>query len=357
MKRVYLVDLIGNHAGMNYYLDSFAESLKNDNLDVVILSNYSVDGNKPFFKNCFNKNKLFGLCCLIYSYFKLLFHLVQKKKCVHIFLSYGEVTDFLFFTSSFFSNKVFIDIHELYAARYYDNKKIRSVFDFYYRNIVKKVIYHSAKTKVLLDEASFKGVKLYVPHFKYSVDYAYDIKNVGEDVSRHFNTSKKKFLFFGNLRKVKGVDIIVDYFSKNNFSEDIELVIAGKNVENIDFTKLRNQYGIVDRHINDDELKYLYSKTDYVLLPYRDSSQSGILEMAFNFRKPMLLSDIPYFRDLINKFPSFGTITNIEKYGDLLEDIIEDKIKTNYYRVEDCNKFMMKNEIDDFKSNLLNYIQ
>ena len=54
---------------------------------------------------------------------------------------------------------------------------------------------------------------------------------------------------------------------------------------------------------------YLYEHTDYVALPYRKTSQSGILEMAFYFRKPILASDVPYFRRMLTEFPSFGILS------------------------------------------------
>lgn len=58
-------------------------------------------------------------------------------------------------------------------------------------------------------------------------------------------------------------------------------------MENIDFSSLRcEKIRIFDRHINDDELVYLYSKTDYILLPYKKSSQSGILRWRLISIKP-----------------------------------------------------------------------
>ena len=86
------------------------------------------------------------------------------------------------------------------------------------------------------------------------------------------------------------------------------VIIAGKD---FDGTVHRVQpsdkaaFKIVLRHIEDDELVYLYEHTDYVALPYRKTSQSGILEMAFYFRKPILASDVPYFRRMLTEFPSF----------------------------------------------------
>lgn len=351
-KSVYIVDLIGTHSGMDYYLDSFKDVIVGDEVDVKILSNYSYN-DKPFFVFIYNRTKIVSILLFLYSFLKLFLHIVVHRKDTYIYLSYGEITDFLFFALSLISKSYYVDIHEVYADAFINNVKIKKLFDFYYKHIIKRVIYHSDKTEIILNQIPYKGLKLYVPHFKYSFDKEYCINNIGVDILSHFRSDKLKYLFFGNLRKVKGIDIIVDYFTNNDYSKNIELVIAGKNVENIRLDQLREKYGILDRHINDDELKYLYSKTDFVLLPYRDSSQSGILEMAFIFRKPMLLSDIPYFSTIISKYPSFGEIESLDKYTSLLEKIIEGDINHDYYSEKDCNSFLMKEEIILFKKEFI----
>ena len=355
-KTVCVIDLIGSYAGMDYYDISFSKELKDLGLKVAILSTFSDESSKPFLPVMFRKSKLASILVMIHIYCKLFKYLICNRKSVFVFMSFGEVTDFLFFSLALLSKNFYVDIHELYAARYQDNSKIKRLYSFFYKHYINKVIYHSEKTDKLLDEIEYKGVRLFVPHFKYSINRTYDITNVSDDVKNKFISRGKKFLFFGNLRQVKGIDIVLEYFEKNEQNDGIELVIAGKNVENINFDGIRDKYGVIDRHINDDELKYLYSKTDYVLLPYRDSSQSGILEMAFTFRKPMLLSDIPYFSAIVSSYPSFGEMASLSLYGKLLDDVIKKETKRDYYTINDCNKFMMHDEIEKFKKDFISSI-
>ena len=112
---------------------------------------------------------------------------------------------------------------------------------------------------------------IYAPHFKYIFQKKFEEDKLSNEIKKCFNSNKIKFLFFGNLSRVKGIDIVLTTFDKlRNEGVDFELVIAGKNVDNIDFTELNcDNIKIIDRHINDDELVYLYSSTDYVLLPYK----------------------------------------------------------------------------------------
>lgn len=132
---------------------------------------------------------------------------------------------------------------------------------------------------------------------------------------------------------MKGVDIVIEVF-KHIINANYELVIAGKNVENINFQSIRSEnIKVFDRHINDDELIFLYSNTDYILLPYRKSSQSGIFAMAAYFHKPMILSDIPYFSEMLTEFPSFGLKSSLPTYEQTILKLLEND-NNSYYKMK-----------------------
>ena len=80
---------------------------------------------------------------------------------------------------------------------------------------------------------------IYAPHFKYIFQKKFEEDKLSNEIKKCFNSNKIKFLFFGNLSRVKGIDIVLTTFDKlRNEGVDFELVIAGKNVDNIDFTEL-----------------------------------------------------------------------------------------------------------------------
>lgn len=80
-------------------------------------------------------------------------------------------------------------------------------------------------------------------------------------------------------------------------------------------------------------------KTDYILLPYKKSSQSGIFAMAAYFHKPMLLSDIPYFRLMIEEFPSFGKLSKLYNFKELVKKSVNEDL-SSYYSPNDIERFM-----------------
>ena len=352
-KTVCIIDLIGSYAGMDYYDISLAKELLDKGAYVKILSTFNVGLEREFLPVMYNNNKLAAIAIMFYNYFKLLFYILFHRKYSYIYMTFGEITDFLFLTLPIISRHYYVDIHELYAAKYLENRRIKVIFNFYYKYVINNVVYHSDKTLNLLNNLGYNGRKLFVPHFKYVINHQYDDKNLGDDIVDKLSLTKTKLLFFGNLRIVKGIDIVKNCFINNN-GDNVQLIIAGKNVENIDLDELRVKHCIIDRHINDDELKYLFYHSDFVLMPYRDSSQSGILEMAFSFRKPVILSNIPYFSLVKLRFPSIGEISDLNGYDLLIDKIIKGEFKQKkYYNNDDVNRFLMRKEINRFVNDFL----
>jgi len=54
----------------------------------------------------------------------------------------------------------------------------------------------------------------------------------------------------------------------------------------------------VPRFVSDAELPAYFARADFVVLPYREIEQSGVLFTALAFSKPMLLSDVGGFPEL-----------------------------------------------------------
>lgn len=351
---IHIFDILGTYCGMHYYDIAFADIFRKKNFKVQIYSNFKEKDNKIYFPLFFKGYKIKRIFLLIWSYLKYLYFIITHINDNVIYLTYGELYEIPFLLISSISKKSFIDVHEVHALKYADDSKIAKFIEYIYKKRIRNVIYHSNRTYSILNG----GVTnmLFVPHFKYVLKKEYNKENLSKDISESFiNREAKKFLFFGNLSTVKGIDIVVDTF-KHIKNTNYGLVIAGKNVENINFQNVRSQnIKVFDRHINDDELVFLYSNTDYILLPYRKSSQSGIFAMAAYFHKPMILSDIPYFSEMLSEFPSFGVKSPLSTYGEILLKLIE-KDNNSYYRNEDCEKFKMKKDIETFINNYLKLV-
>lgn len=53
------------------------------------------------------------------------------------------------------------------------------------------------------------------------------------------------------------------------------------------------------RRIDDEEIPELFTKSDYLVLPYEDVAQSGPHMIAYNYNLPVIASDIDGFKERV----------------------------------------------------------
>ena len=349
---IHIFDLLGSYCGMHYYDIAFADVLRQRGHKCIVHSNFQEKGvSSVYFPQFFGCNKFIGLLRFLSTYIKFFIFVLMHRRDIIVYLTYGEMYELPFLLTISLSHNGWVDVHEIHALKYKDNSKVSKLFESIYQKHIQNVIYHSQRTYDILKNDRLHMV--YVPHFKYVFQRTYNENKLSSDIRDSFRTSVPKFLFFGNLSTVKGIDTVMDVFQRIKNNENFELVIAGKNVDNIDFSIVHNdKIKVFARHINDDELVYLYSNTDYILLPYKKSSQSGIFAMAAYFHKPMILSDIPYFKGMLEEFPSFGVVSPVEQYENCVIRVIHNR-QMSYYSQADCDRFEMKREIDEFVENFI----
>lgn len=104
-------------------------------------------------------------------------------------------------------------------------------------------------------------------------------------------------LFFGLLRPYKGLDVLLEAFREIT---DAELWIVG--MPRMPLAPLQAAAGpnvrFIPRFIGDRELPAYFRRADLVVLPYRESEQSGVLYTALAFGRPLVLSDVGGFGEV-----------------------------------------------------------
>jgi glycosyltransferase involved in cell wall biosynthesis len=157
--------------------------------------------------------------------------------------------------------------------------------------------------KVLSDLHQFAKGKpaQFVPHPLYD--------NFGQKISKgearaklNINTEDKILLFFGFIRKYKGLDILLSsmkLLKRNSYAENIKLLIAGefyedeKNYEELlNDTLIKDNLIVRTQFIPDSMVKYYLCAADCVVQPYRNATQSGVTPLAYHFEVPMIVTNI-----------------------------------------------------------------
>jgi glycosyltransferase involved in cell wall biosynthesis len=134
--------------------------------------------------------------------------------------------------------------------------------------------------------------------------------NFGEPVSKEearkklgINTNDKIVLFFGFIRKYKGLDILLEAMkllpAAGSATGTPKLLVAGEFYEDAKpFQEQIKRLGIEDRlilrtdFIPDSEVKYYLCAGDVVIQPYRNATQSGVTPLAYHFEKPMIVTNV-----------------------------------------------------------------
>lgn len=361
MKTIYLIDYIGVHCGMHYYNEAFKRVLSDiPDVEVRILSNYTDSDNlHHFFKNQYIGNRISKGISLLINLNRLKRFVKTNPEDIYIYLSYGNWIDELFMRIITKAPNHIIDIHEAIAQNVDANENLKSKFKSLYRDKIRTVISHSSRTDDFLNEYGYKGHHLRVPHFKYIFPKNFDEHKISDDIKDSIDSGKINILFFGNLSISKGVDILMEAVNlvDDTLTDKLNIIIAGKDFDgavNKVVPKVGRNIHIFPRHISDDELRYLYSKADYLALPYRKTSQSGILEMAFYFKKPIIASDVTYFRKTLEEFPSFGVLSgnSAEDYARTLESVVTGHGSHEFFTDSDYARYENRREVADFRAAL-----
>lgn len=152
-------------------------------------------------------------------------------------------------------------------------------------------------------------------------------------------------LFFGLLAPSKGVEDLIEAFSLAVQSCDAKLVIAGyptKFVNAIRIKHLLDTFEIADKVVLDlryiplNEIGALMELATAVVYPYRSSTQSGSLQVAYTFGKPVIATAVGGLPEVVDDEKS-GFLVRPHSVVDLAEKI--SKIMINPSRAAEMGKY------------------
>lgn len=172
-------------------------------------------------------------------------------------------------------------------------------------DFVRKIFFR--KTNQLLFYSSFAARQFYLNHphihvranvlkfqpFSFTRQLMQDVQEPGEYI-----------LFFGRLSLYKGIDLLFDAIPAILKKYPYErFVIAGRS-ENFDLnTSILEHYEgsieVLNKYFSSDELAKLVQKAKFIVCPYRDATQSGVLMTAFAFGKTVVATNVGAFPEYI----------------------------------------------------------
>ena len=212
---------------------------------------------------------------------------------------------------------------------------------------------------VLNDFQSFHIAKpaIFNPHPMYEnfgeqVDPVQAKKKLGLDVEKNY------VLFFGFIRKYKGLDTLLKAFSDQRLKEkNLQLIIAGEYYDSpqayeqlIDDLELRNHVILANHYIEDSDVSLYFSAADLVAQTYKTATQSGVTQIAYYYNRPMLVTDVGGLSELVpHQKVGYVTSQDTKEISDCIFDFYEHKRAPEFSKniASERNKFTWESLIDN----------
>jgi glycosyltransferase involved in cell wall biosynthesis len=154
----------------------------------------------------------------------------------------------------------------------------------------------------------------------------------------HLKQDDRVILFFGLIRKYKGLDLLIEAFSLLKANPHNKLLIAGEFYEDkqpyldlISKYKLEEQIILLNQFIPNDDVKYYFSAADIVALPYRSATQSGVTQVSFHFEVPTLVTNVGGLGEIIpHNVAGYVVEPNPQAIATSLEDYFENNKEQSF---------------------------
>jgi D-inositol-3-phosphate glycosyltransferase len=170
--------------------------------------------------------------------------------------------------------------------------------------------------------------KVFLPHPLYDIfgpakSRAEACKALGLDASQ------KYLLFFGFIRRYKGLDLMLDAMADERvIATGARLIVAGEYYEDAAYYeeiirrhKLEERVILHTAYIPSDRVKDYFCAADLVVQPYRSATQSGVTQIAYHFEVPMLVTNVGGLAEIVpDKKVGYVTATNADSIAAAVSD-------------------------------------
>jgi glycosyltransferase involved in cell wall biosynthesis len=335
----------------------FANSLSKTEEIMIVLPDYL-----QFEEHLGNINKNINLCIVknvkhsylhplnLFKVFKII-KIVKEFDPDIIHVQSGDLLTILI--SSFLNKSALITtFHDARLHPGWEKEYLLKFIRYWVIKKSKKIFVHGRTSKrILMENYDIPDDKIYsIPIGEHNVApfKKFVKKNVKEE---------KAILFFGWIAPRKGLEYLIEAMPK--ISKEVpgsKIIIAGKtgdpgSINTEYFKKCQNlinnkdNFEIYDEYISYEFGAKLFQRCCVVVLPYVEITQSGVVPVAYSFKKPVVVTDVGALKEVVEDGVT-GFVVPPEDSKALAEAII--KILKN----EELRRQMGKNAYKKLKTEL-----
>lgn len=116
--------------------------------------------------------------------------------------------------------------------------------------------------------------------------------------------AESRCLFFGRMEAYKGLDVLLDAIDLLPEEHGLTFVLAGRGPE---LERLRPRLAaypaieLIDKYLPPVEAVRQFQRARFVVVPYRDATQSGVISAAIGSGKPVIASRVGGLADAVDE--------------------------------------------------------
>jgi len=211
------------------------------------------------------------------------------------------------------------------------------------------------KDQLNLFKANFDSSIRFLPIDK---NYKTELDKVNLRSELKINIDDNIILFFGLIRKYKGLEVLLKAVNKHfKINPNSKLIIAGEAYEDktkylkiIEELNIKNQVIWFDEFISNKKIEKLMILSDLLVLPYHFASQSGVLSQAWQYEIPSIVTNVGGLPEYVEDGKS-GYVVDKNDFNDLAQKITyffesDNPLKMKEYIKLNKNKFSWENYIE-----------
>lgn len=195
--------------------------------------------------------------------------------------------------------KIIMTVHDPLPHSHAESLKHRIARNMAMKLICNFVIFNSAQAEIFVDTYKLQRKRVGVSRFG-----IFPWFRLLEASSKRENeeTHTPYILFAGRISQYKGIDYLLPAMETihENYP-NVKLIIAGSGRLYFDISKWEKLPYIEfrNRFIPDNELIELIKNSLFIVCPYTDATQSGVVMSAFTFNKPVLATNVGGLPEMI----------------------------------------------------------
>ena len=289
--KVFFVTLV-DRGGMIHYASQLVNSLSNDIKAVILIGKNALIDNKTLFKNGTVYTLPLEKKTILSTLFSINTIIKQENPDIVHFTSAHW---YYFFIRLFImKRKKVITLHDItlhlgestIVSRYLQEKMVSDAdYIFVHGNTFRKEL-------ICRGVSASKITTIPIGVFSSCMELS------NPDLTEDFSV-----LFFGRIQEYKGLQYLLQAMDQIQKEIPLKLVIAG----NGDIRPYQSLIGkmkpelieVHNRFIPDHEVASFFQRAIIIVLPYVEASQSGIIPIAYAFKKPVIVTKVGAIHEVV----------------------------------------------------------